>query len=305
MKAVSTKPDISVIISSRNRARSLAKSLESIDSGAMKSCNAELVLVDNNSTDDTLSIMQSVQRNASFPVRVLHQPFSSLVRAKNAGVSVTRGDLVVFTDDDCHFGPGYLETVSEVFKSGEFDYCSGQVLLFDPEDSFYGCNTSDEFKLYPARSFLEATNELQGNNLVIRRIVLETVGEFDPMFGPETLYRCEDIDYCARASWAGFTGAFVPTLAVYHRHGRKANSPEIHQFSKRNDYGRGAYYTKSILSGKHAYWLGWLRRIRYQRIDITFRELVGAVRYCLDGSVEPFRRQRKGEQPVFQETECV
>jgi glycosyltransferase involved in cell wall biosynthesis len=278
------KPLISILISSRNRSGALRKCLQAIDTTEMQECHGELILVDNNSVDDTWSVMQSMRSSADFPVTVIRQKWSSLVDAKNSGVAATRADLVVFTDDDCYLSRNYLRNAIEVFRNETFDYCSGQVLLYDPLDSFYGCNTSERFKLYPPYGFLEATNELQGNNLIIRRRVLEQVGNFDRLFGPDTKYRCEDIDYCARASWAGFTGAFVPTLAVYHHHGRRDGSPEIVRLKGANDFSRGAYYAKCLWTGKYKYIPGWLRCARYHHLGVTFREVLGAMHYTMNAA---------------------
>lgn len=94
--------------------------------------------------------------------------------------------------------------------------------------------------------------------MAFRRNVIERVGAFDPSLGAGTPFRCEDIDYAARASLAGFFGAHVPELVVYHHHGRKEGT-EIEELKRLNDIARGGYYVKRLREGQLSYLALWAK----------------------------------------------
>jgi glycosyltransferase involved in cell wall biosynthesis len=271
---------VTLLICSRNRAASLQRCLGSINPEEMLEAHAELILVDNGSTDDTQQVMRSFQRKAPFPADIVYEPRPGLSNARNAGLAKARGEVIVFSDDDCYLAPGYLLTASRVFDSGEFYYCGGRIFLHDPSDAKYGLIWRKKFELLPPGRFIP-TGKIQGTNMVFHRSVVEKIGPFDTMLGPGTPFRTDDIDYCARASMAGFTGAHVPELVVYHHHGRKPGTEEFERLKAENDYGRGAYYMKFILLGNFLYAWQWFKRaLRLDKLPATMRELRGAIHYA-------------------------
>jgi glycosyltransferase involved in cell wall biosynthesis len=272
------KTTISLIICSKNRALSLKRCLESINTREMLEVTGELILVNNGSTDSTEEIMYSFKENSLFPVNIVNEPKPGLGRARNAGLSKVTGHTIIFTDDDCYLAPGYLLKANKVFESGNFHYCGGRALRYDLTDSDYACIEREDLEIIPANSFI-LPGKIQGSNMVIHRSVIDKIGPFDPMLGAGTPFRCEDIDYCARASMAGFVGAYIPDLIVYHHHGRKPG-PDIENLKRDNDYARGAYYTKLILMGKYKYFKSWIRfGLNLRRMPSTIREIKGGIKY--------------------------
>jgi glycosyltransferase involved in cell wall biosynthesis len=272
--------NVSLLVCSRDRAASLQRCLESLNPEEMLEVHAELILVDNCSTDDTRQVMRSFQQRASFPVDVVDEPRPGLSYARNAGLARARGEVIVFSDDDCYLAPGYLLVASRVFDSGQFHYCGGRILLHDPSDAKSGVIWRKKFELLPPGRFIP-TGRIQGANMVFHRSVIEEIGPFDTMLGAGTPFRVEDIDYCARASMAGFTGAHVPELVVYHHHGRKPGTGEVERLRRHNDHGRGAYYMKFILLGKYVYLWRWLTSmVQLSKLPMRIRELRGAIHYA-------------------------
>jgi glycosyltransferase involved in cell wall biosynthesis len=243
--------------------------------------NAELIVVNNGSTDNTAEIIENFQQNSPFPIINVLEPKAGLSNARNAGIIASSGRVIAFTDDDCYPQPDLLREATAAFDTNRFSYCGGRILLYDNTDAKFACNYKEVFKLIPPFSFLRA-GEIQGANMVIKRDLIEKIGLFDPMLGAGTKFRCEDIEYCARASLAGYWGAHVPSLVVYHHHGRKPG-PEIENLKLENDYARGAYYAKFILKGKINYLSGWIETTISGRENISVRkELKGAIDYTLE-----------------------
>jgi len=247
---------VTLIIATRNRSAQVKACLSSVDEAGMRRIGAELIVVDNGSTDDTAKILSRFRDAAGFPVSIVCEPVPGKSRALNAGLAQAVGDTIAFIDDDCYLGERYLEVVNRLFDTAEYQYCGGRVLLYDPTDAGYAIVVGERFRFIPPGRFLRA-GCLLGANMAFKRHVIETVGPFDPMFGPGTEFRCDDIDYLARASVAGFTGAYVPQLVVYHHHRRK-RGPTLRQWRRADSLGRGAYYAKFTLAGRQRFLLGWL-----------------------------------------------
>jgi glycosyltransferase involved in cell wall biosynthesis len=96
-------PAYSVIIPAYNEAGFLPHTLESL-SEAMRALPyaGEIVVVDNNSTDETADIARA------FGARVVFEPINQISRARNAGAAAARGELFVFVDADTEVGANVL-----------------------------------------------------------------------------------------------------------------------------------------------------------------------------------------------------
>ena len=250
-------PKVSIIICSRNRAAQLEKCLDSIHEDEMLATAAELVLIDNGSTDDTHQIMEAHADRARYPVLVRQEPDAGLSRARNAGLDAATGDLLLFTDDDCYLDPGYIPLAVEIFESEDFDFGGGQIVLHDERDAFIGHNLFEHRSTLEPGRFIPA-GTIQGSSMIFRRRVVEEIGYFDCMLGAGTPFPCEDIDYAARASFAGFTGGQFPELVVRHDHGRRTVR-DLANICTEYDRGRGAYYAKNILAGRLTFLYHWIR----------------------------------------------
>jgi len=269
-------PKVSIIICSRNRAAQLGKCLDSIREDEMLATAAELVLIDNGSTDETRQTMERHADRARYPVLVRQEPAAGLSRARNVGLDAASGDLLLFTDDDCYMDPGYIRQAVEIFESGKYDFGGGQIILHDERDAFIGHNRFERRRTLEPFRFMPA-GTIQGSSMIFRRRVVETIGFFDCMLGAGTPFPCEDIDYAARASFAGFTGGQFPELVVRHDHGRRTPR-EFAAILTNYDHGRGAYYAKNILEGRVFFLFHWLRQSLGPERGIA-TELASAWRY--------------------------
>jgi Glycosyl transferase family 2 len=101
--AAATAPLISVVIPAYNYAHFLDQAIASVLAQAYP--RVDVVVVNDGSTDDTAAVV------ARFPeVRYVEQTNRGLAAARNAGLAVCRGELVVFLDADDRLLPGALET---------------------------------------------------------------------------------------------------------------------------------------------------------------------------------------------------
>jgi hypothetical protein len=285
-------PKISLIVCTRNRAARLPDFFASLTRLDFPVDAWELVIVDHASSDRTPEIIEQFAAGTRIHVRHVRAITDALTGAKNIGLTHARGDILAFTDDDCYPRPDYLQALSEVFAEQQAGVVGGRVVLHDPTDARLSIrDVETPADLGPA-TFVRA-GTIHGANMAIRREVVRAVGGFDPLFGPGT--RClaaEDIEYVARAVWAGWPARYDPRPVIAHHHGRKPGE-DTERYRRTYDYGRGAYYTKFLLvpRARRVYLRQWIeltrrapRGVRSKRLA---RELAGGQRYLLERAVRP------------------
>lgn len=125
-----SKPSISFIVPAFNEAKLLPDTLAGIRSSAVvlsaKGVSWEIVVCDNNSTDETARIAK--ERGA----RVVFEKVNQISRARNAGASIARGDWFVFVDADSIPPCGLLEEMHEVISTEQV-VGGGAIMTMDAE----------------------------------------------------------------------------------------------------------------------------------------------------------------------------
>ena len=284
---------VSLIVCTRNRATRLPEFFQHISRLESPAGGWELVLVDNASSDASASLMAAFAAAAPFPVRCVHAPVPGLGRARNVGIASASGRIFVFTDDDCYPRPNYLRAFVEVFEQHPVGFAGGRIVLHDPTDAVLGMKDVDTPVEIAPHSFVPA-GLVHGANMAVRREVVTAIGGFDPQLGVGTpCIAGEDIEFVARAVWAGWAGRHDPRPVVAHHHGRKPGLDAERQ-QRSYDYGRGAYYAKLLLDrrARATYARAWFRRARRRGLGRAAlgrlsRELGGAARYLIPHVTRP------------------
>jgi glycosyltransferase involved in cell wall biosynthesis len=102
----------SVVIPAYNEERLLARCLESL---AAQHCHArvEVIVVDNASTDETAAIAHA------HGAKVMFEQERGVCSARQRGTEAARGEIVVSTDADTTFAPGWLSKIDEHFEADD------------------------------------------------------------------------------------------------------------------------------------------------------------------------------------------
>ena len=150
---MSTK--LSLIICTKDRGEALRRCLARIDQPELSCVNGELILVDNGSSDNTPEVLAHFKNTAKIKVLIKNEPKPGLGRARNTGLKISSGEIVIFTDDDCYLEQGYFRKALAAFSKGSYQYCGGRILLHDKTDDFYGCNFNESFEIIPPFSFCQ------------------------------------------------------------------------------------------------------------------------------------------------------
>lgn len=207
-----SRPIVTVVVPTRNAERTLATCLASIRAQTYRS--VELVVVDNSSTDTTMTIAKRYANQA-----VVWGPERSAQR--NHGWRIGSGEHVVFIDADMVLSPNIVAEVVDAFDSD-----AGLGALVIPElafgEGFLARCRELEKRLYLGDSHVEAAR-------VFPRRVLEQVGGYD-----EDMSAFEDWDLPDRIQAAGFRLGRINSV-VMHDEGRISLR---RAFAKKRYYGR-------------------------------------------------------------------
>ena len=221
---------LSVIVATKNRAPNIPPCLHSIAAAiaAAAPLDAEIVIVDNGSTDNTAAVIDEWARANAVAVQALSQPRPGKSRALNLGLRAAKGDVFAFVDDDCRLHPEYVnDLLRHVAADTSLVLRGGRIELGDPADLPLTINTSPtprRWSIATSTHYEHFMGELAGCNMTMQRALAERLGLFDENFGPGTrMGSGDDAEYMLRAYVSGITLEYVPDMTVFHHHGRRTS----------------------------------------------------------------------------------
>lgn len=215
--------DVSIIIGTYNRCRQLKGAIECLIAQKPKDVRYEIIVVDNNSTDETREVVNSFQQSDSV-VRYVFEPHQGISHARNAGIIHSHSPLVAFTDDDVRAAPDWVSSIKKTFDAHpEIGFIGGKVLPVwtVPPPAWLTRNHwsplgvqdhgDSEFYLEPSRG-----TGVIGANLVVRREVFDHIGTFSlkVQLVKGGIGMMEDHEYVTRMWRRGIIGLYVPQLLV-------------------------------------------------------------------------------------------
>jgi glycosyltransferase involved in cell wall biosynthesis len=237
------RPTVSIVIPAHNAAWSLVECLESLAWQSYPQYLREVLVVDNNSTDNTAKVTRAKGLTPLFCAK----PGPSA--ARNVGIAKAKGEFIAFLDSDAVAQPDWLERLVEPFADETVGGVGGAIKAYRKQTGpeYHAC----------ACGMLDQRRQLEGQlpfmppfaataNAAFRASVLREIGGFD-----EEFFVGEDADLSWRAQWAGHQLRYAEQAMVRHRH-RAEIKPYLRQTF---NYGHGSV----CLFAKHRKRLG--RRI--------------------------------------------
>ena len=216
VRAALTRPvdqpcDITVIIGTRNRATSLRETLAAIARLRVPAgLTVELFLVDNGSADATRELCHAM-RWPGVDVHYLHVAEAGLARAQNAALQRSRGQVVMFTDDDVRPPVDWIARLTAPILAGDADAVGGGVRI--PAEVKQSWTTMDHEEWLASTEYWEPGREpvLIGANMAISRQVFASLGGFD-----DDLSQAIDTLFSYRLVAAGFRLVLRHDVVVDH-----------------------------------------------------------------------------------------
>lgn len=214
----------SIVIATYNRAADLAATLTSL-AALQPDGPWEVIVVDNNSPDDTRRVVQAAARTFPVELRYLFEPEQGRSPALNAGIRAARGEVIATTDDDVRVPVDWLNRAAEGLDRMRCDYVGGRVLPIwgAPPPPWIPRHGGKQWAVialldYGPEPIEFGTRVPLGVNMAFRRGAFERAGLLDPNTGRRagTLLGQEVREWCIRARQAGVRGFYVPWLVLEH-----------------------------------------------------------------------------------------
>jgi glucosyl-dolichyl phosphate glucuronosyltransferase len=219
---------ISVVVCTYNRVSSLRKTLESLGQMLVPpDLTWELIVVDNNSTDDTRVVVGDFTRTSGLNVRYVFEPKQGLSHARNAGVANSTGEIVAFIDDDVLILQQWLRELARTFVQFDCIGVAGRIIpVWDGVTKPDWLATAGPYFLHGPIPDFDCGDEAKeirslpvGANMAFRKSAFAKYGFFRPDFGAGASSGTqlgEDFEFCQRLIRAGERLVYSPQAVVFH-----------------------------------------------------------------------------------------
>ena len=217
---------LTAIICTYNRAKYIGNLLESIAANDLPKSEYEILLVDNNCTDNTRAICDAfaaAHKDVNF--RYTTEPEQGLSAAKNRGIKEAKGDIFVYIDDDALVDLHYLRTYAEwmaahhetmacggpiepLYETAEPDWMTPYTKALLTAWMDYG----DKVREYPHGRYPG------GGNAAYRKAVFDQVGLFNTALGRKggNLMGSEEKDIFDKMHALGMQILYLPQPVLHH-----------------------------------------------------------------------------------------
>jgi glycosyltransferase involved in cell wall biosynthesis len=216
-----------VLICTYNRADLLDETLTSLR--AVRASRIwDIVVVDNNSSDNTREVVERHAASFHVPVTWVFEPAQGKSFALNTGIAQSRGEIIVFTDDDVVVAENWLEAAcAPMDADGACQYTGGPVdpiwevepprWLDRTRGDLWGTLAILDYGPEPF-VFEERKRVPLGANMAVRRALIDRIGGFHPALGRRgrSLMGQEQAEFFSRARDARARGRYAPEMRVQH-----------------------------------------------------------------------------------------
>lgn len=217
---------ITVILCTFNRCSSLSNALDSVAVSTLpESVEWEVLVVDNNSRDQTREVVENFCRRYPGRFRYLFEPRQGKSHALNSGIREAWGNVLAFMDDDVTVEPTWLRNLTAALHASEWAGAGGRIL---PAHTF----TSPSWLSFDGPHNLggmlalfdlgDKARELDqapfGTNMAFQKHMFAKYGGFRTDMGPSpgSELRNEDVEFGRRLLAAGERLRYEPSALVYH-----------------------------------------------------------------------------------------
>ncbi len=227
MEEIILKPGVSVVVCCYNSAEVIVPTIKALSRQEIPpGIGYELILVNNNCTDNTLCLAKKALENTSHPLQIVIETEPGLIHARKTGVFNAKYQILLFIDDDNILAPDWIGCLLDLYsRQPEVGGIGGYIepLLagekpawFDKFSGMYACTPPHE---NPEVSAFKQT--LFGAGLSFRTDVLRSVfASALPLFlagrTQGTLSRGDDSEICLRVGLLGWKLWYESSLKLKH-----------------------------------------------------------------------------------------
>ena len=236
---------ISIIIPTRNQEKNLREALLSIKKMKYPEDKFEVIVIDDHSFDNTVNMLEQLKSDLEYDLKYQKlEDKTGISAARNLGTKLARGELLVFTDDDCLFEPNWLKLLSDAAQDEDTGAIGGPDKTPSPSGLLTKC-IGYIFTSFIGTGGLRRGNKARlgkyypkGCNITIPAIIFKKIGYFD-----EYLQPAEEIELGYRISKAGYKIKYLPEAFVWHKRRSSLKSYLKKMF--------GIGYIRIVLTSRH------------------------------------------------------
>ena len=206
-----SKPFVSIVIPTYKREELLVQTIQCALNQSYP--QYEIIVIDQTPVHNktTIEFLDEVEDK----ITLIKSRKASVTMARNLGSKCSKGDIIVFVDDDTSFEDDFLNNHQEAYKNN-CDFVQGRI--FEK-----GCRTYKKpvwlnvLGNFSGSDFCATdgtTNNITGCNFSFKRDLYEKINGFDEAF--QGIAVCEDTDFAYRAYKLGFKGCFSSKAALFH-----------------------------------------------------------------------------------------
>jgi GT2 family glycosyltransferase len=238
-------PIISVIIPTLNRAEPLRNVLRYFLTKETYR-EFEIIIIDQSDSEDRY--VQELVATSNTPIVYEHVEFRQTTRARNRGVQLARGELVVFSEDDVEPHPGLLNTYISALAQDDVHGATGPVLL--PGQSIRSLSELSEKEITALRTMKTMRFDVDfefdamfaaGGNSAYRRAGIFAVGGFDENYVGNAWGEELEFSYRIRTQLGRIK--YCPQACVLHRVNSTGGSRSAKPPAYVRDFTRNSIYT--------------------------------------------------------------
>ena len=191
-------PTISIVIAVKNEAANLPRLIEQLTGQNYPSEKLEIIIVDNDSTDETPTILQDEAARSTnlrtFTTRTEETPYRHKKAALAVGIREARGEVILTTDADCSMGKDWARTMASYFTD-DVGIVVGFSAIRYLNDWFSRLQALDYLQLMAAAQGsinLGFAWACSGQNWAFRKVLFENAGGYmlvrDRVGGDDSLF---------------------------------------------------------------------------------------------------------------------
>lgn len=217
---------LSIIICTYNREKYIGPLLESIAKNDYPKNDYEILLVDNNCTDNTRSVCENfVKSHPDIIFRYVIETEQGLSAARNKGIKEAKGEIIIYVDDDALVDTNYIRSFAEHFIAHPETMAAGGPIepLYETEEPLWmspytkalltgWMNYGDYVREYPQGRYPG------GGNAAYRKKVFDKIGLFNTELGRKgsALLASEEKDIFDKMHSLGMKIEYLPTPILHH-----------------------------------------------------------------------------------------
>ena len=233
------KPFVSIIILNYNGGDLVVQCLNSVLRIDYE--NFEVILLDNNSTDGSMTNVNNKFGSKQQVKIIMNKRNLGYAEGNNVGVMESKGEYLVFLNNDVIVDPNFLKELVIVMKTDSIAAAQAKLMFMDHPTKFYSAGHYIDYfgMVHVLGEFEEDKGQFDnvydifgahGAAFIVKRNLFLKVGGFDSDF----FLLFEESDLCWRFWLIGYRIVFVPKAIAYHKHGYA---------HKRSSFGRESSLT--------------------------------------------------------------